>query len=427
MSRAGAFLSVLVLTSLVAAPVLAGCQAASGSASVEKETLTLTFWHSCSGKQKEALHALIEEFNAENESSIIVQADANEDYNKAHQKLLAAIALGEPPDLALVQPYQMAVYVAADALVPLMENGEWGVEEDDFLPTALEAGRVEGKLFGLPLWQSLEVMFYNIDLLKEADFVGDPPRTWEEFADMCRAVNEEGVTGYAFVADLSVFVGWILAWGGEILHFNEEPGVEALTMLQELFIGGQAYQVSSPDEMLARFAEGKAAFVMDSTDRLNAYIEATAGADFQWSIAPFPNLAQSAPAVLMSGPVIVILAASPERRAGAFRFARWLAGGEQAARLAVAGEKFPASLSAANAEAMRDYLESHPLYAKAFSFLPYGRPEPTLAAWPTVRGILRNAMFDAIDMGRDPREALNDAASKAEAVLNRTQINTDFN
>ncbi len=397
--------------------------------------ITITFWHASTGEEGEALQTLIAEFNAQNENGIIVKAEGYGDYDYVMKRIVAAIALGSPPDLAIAYGSQIATYAAADALVPLdgyIANEEWGLLlPTDIFPVALEADRFSTfnhEILGFLLDCSLEVMFYNIDLLQAAGFEGNPPQTWEEFAEMCRAVSKGTTSGYTFIPDASTLISWILSHGGELIdqdgerpRFNEDPGVEALTLLADLMDGGQAYQAADFDSMLMSFANGWAAFVTGSTDNLPAYIEATTDDEtgkprFKWSIAPLPH-STAEPVILARGPSLVLFVTTPERQLAAWRFVRWLTQKEQATRWALATQRFPIRRSVAEMEEMAAYFEMNPLYAKAFGFLPYSRAEPAIASWETVRGILYNAMAEVVSLGKSPRTALNDAAIKAHAAL----------
>ncbi len=408
--------------------------APAATSTAENAGLTITLWHAATKEQQEVLSALVEEFNAENEGHIAVRAEHQDDYGYLRKKILAAIALGTPPDLTIDSRSQIAVYAEADAIVPL--DGyveEEGPDLADFFPAILDAERYPAsghRLMSLPLDRSLEVMFYNVDLLKKADLEGKPPQTWEEFAAMCEAVTGREVKGYTLLPEASLLIGWILSRGGQLVSqdgtkalFNEEAGIEALTLVDDLLIDGQAYLAADFDDILNSFAGGKVAFVMDCTDNLPAYIEATTDEQtgqpkFEWSVAPFPH-DTAEPVVFVRGSSLAILATTPEREKAAWTFARWLTKGQWAARWALASNRFPVRRAAAETEEMKAYFGQKPLYAKAFSFLPYGQEEPAIAEWEIILGLLRNAVADVVDLGQSPRKALDVAEVEAEAVLVR--------
>ncbi len=408
--------------------------APAATATEEARGLTITLWHVATEEQQEVLSALIEEFNAENQGRITVRAERQGDYGYLRKKILAAIALNTPPDLTIDSQSQIAVYADADAIVPLDGYVEGtGPGPADIFPAILDSERyptLEHRLMSLPLDRSLEVMFYNVDLLKEAGLEGKPPQTWEEFTAMCEAVTDRQVRGYTFAPDASLLIGWILSRGGQLVSqdgkkalFDEEAGLASLTLVNDMLVNGQAYLAADFDDVLTSFAEGRVAFVMDSTDNLPAYVEATTDEQigqprFEWSIAPFPH-DTTEPVVLVRGPSLAIFATAPEREKAAWTFARWWTEGRWAARWALASHRFPVCRAAAETEEMKAYFGQAPLYARAFGFLPYGQGEPVIAEWETISDLLREAVAEVVDLGRSPRKALDVAVVEAEAVLVR--------
>jgi ABC-type glycerol-3-phosphate transport system substrate-binding protein len=116
----------------------------------------------------------------------------------------------------------------------------------------------------------MEVMYYNMDWLKELGYEA-PPTTPEEFKEMaCKASQQpfskataEGPVGYELSIDASRFASWTFAFGGDVFNtetgeytYNSEAAVQAMTFLQDLFKEGCAAlpTVRRPDRLRRRQA-----------------------------------------------------------------------------------------------------------------------------------------------------------------------------
>ncbi|MET9952483.1 extracellular solute-binding protein [Streptomyces sp. NPDC006339] len=93
-----------------------------------------------------------------------------------------------PPDVALMGAYsdfaaQGRLYSASELLSIRAEA--------NFLPPLVEAGSVDGTLYGLPFVASSRLLFYNQDLFDKAG--AEPPKTWSDVKDAATELKKEGV------------------------------------------------------------------------------------------------------------------------------------------------------------------------------------------------------------------------------------------
>jgi len=394
----------------------------------------IVFWHVSTKKHYDILTALINEFNETNKWGITVKEEYAGYYGDIFKKIQAAIAAGEPPDLAVAYQNQTAVYAKAGAVVPLDDYvssekyGLSGVDLLDIFPSFLEADRLpefDGKLMSFPPARSSELMYYNIDWLKKLGYDG-PPETWDEFKEMCLKATDPaaGTAGYAINPSASTFAGWVWSRGGEIISedgktalFNNEQAVEALTFLQELIDAGAAYQIAERYGDQTDFANQKVLFTFGSTAGLPYYKAAIEKSDapFEWSVAPFPHSTPD-PVVDVYGPSWTVFKTTPEKQLAAWLFIRWFTQPENTAKWAMVANYFPVRQSSIDLPEMKEYLEANPVYAKAFGFLKYGKVEPGVSGWSEVRGIISDAIVAVIN-GADPKATLDAAVEEANAVL----------
>jgi ABC-type glycerol-3-phosphate transport system substrate-binding protein len=234
---------------------------------------------------------------------------------------------------------------------------------------------------------------------------------------------------YPFVESVSTFNAWLYSRGGQQLDdagrravFNSPAGVESLHLLRRLIDAGLAWRPEDPYGDYVAFANGQAAFAFSSTGNSPLYADAyegavyRGGAPFRWYQTMIPQADPENPATALYGASFFILRGDAAQEEAAWRLIRWFTDQDQTARWAAQLEAMPVRASAL--EVMTDTLEAYPfLQTQAEGILPYGRPEPAVAAELQVRDILHTAIISVTHGYADPQTALDQAASKANAIL----------
>ena len=211
----------------ILAAVLVVAVGLSGAAQV-----SITFWHAMSRHLGETLTVLVDKFMDEN-PDVKVDLIFQGGYGALQQKLIAAVAAGEPP--TLVQEYENWTTQWLDALVDL----------DLFLPQALLddihpsfAQEFDGRVVTIPFNKSIVIFYYRPDL------VPTPPTTWEEYKAMIQKVAEDtpGAFGTVFRSSVAeIFLTLLAQAGGSILSedwsevtINDERGLEVAEFVAEI-------------------------------------------------------------------------------------------------------------------------------------------------------------------------------------------------
>lgn len=313
-------------TTAAAAPTATTAAAAGGAGSpVDNVTITtpqeVTFWHVSTQTQGENLQKMVDQFNSTH-PNIKVKAEFAGNYTDIRKKILAAVTAGTTPDVAVAYPNQVAEYANAGKIVALddyINSAKYGFSPADvkdlyaaFL--AVDRNPTQGnKLMSLRTSPSMEVMFYNIDMLKSLGFDGTPPKTWDDFAKMCKAAQAKGKKGYAISVSASTLAGWIFSRGGDVISsdgktpmLTSKEAVDSLTWLKDLVDNGCAYQIAQAYADQTDFANGNVLFTFGSTAGLPYYRDAiqdkaTNKQKFEWSIDPMPH-STAQPVVDMYGP-----------------------------------------------------------------------------------------------------------------------------
>jgi len=85
------------------------------------------------------------------------------------QQFLSAVATGEPPSILYADRDQVGSLAARGALIPLDDciDGE-GIRTDDFVESAIEQVTLDGTVYGIPEFNTVQLTMANADLLDDA-------------------------------------------------------------------------------------------------------------------------------------------------------------------------------------------------------------------------------------------------------------------
>jgi len=389
--------------------------------------VTATFWHGMSGVLLPAVDELTRDFNRLN-PGIAVNAQYQGNYGVLNQKLIAAVAAGNPPTISQVFPTWTDQLMRANAIVPVSRffRGPDGLSEEelnDVFPILRQANTFGGTMWTMPFNKSLYLLFYNADLLKEQNL--KVPQTWDEFVTTARALTKEEsgrVVRYGFVVrpNVDYFTTMLLANGGAFLRtekevaFNSPAGVEALQWLVDLV---QKHKVAYvlPGFADADFGAGKVAMYIATNPGLS-FAKAAVGGKFQVGLAPLPF--KKARATLLSGTDVAIMAkATPEQQAAAWKYIKFLTSTNGTTRWSLRTFYMPVRRSGRDSTLMRVYLRDNPEHKAGLDSLEFAKSEPSVAEWQEVRDIISDAVEQALLGKGSAQQALDAAAQKANRLL----------
>ena len=383
------------------------------------------------------LSEMIRDFETQN-PDVLVKIAAKNGYPGIHDAVLAEMPGGELPDLAVAFPSMIAKYAEGGLVAPLdayLNDPEVGLTDDDLAdiyPGYLDAAQLPGfgrQIMAFPFAQNAIGMWVNGTLLAQAGW-DHAPATWAEFEQACFDVSARtGVGCYPFVESVTTFNAWLYSRGGQQLDgtgqraaFNGPAGVESLALLRRLMDAGLAWRPDTPYGDYIAFANGQAAFAFSSTGNSQLYAGAYDGAltrgmaPFQWYQTLIPQADPEQPATTLYGASFFVVQGDPAQERAAWRLIRWFTDTDQTARWAAELQALPVRVSALGI--MTETLEAHPVVlAQVEEILPYGKPEPAVAAELEVRDILYTAIISVTQSLADPQTALDRAAIEANAVL----------
>lgn len=278
-----------IMTGLLAAACMlafTNCQREEAKKQPQREQLVLWHYWDIPENQRH-LEELVEDFNvSQKEAEINVRYIPDEDFKK---QLALAMAEGTMPDIALVDSsdfqflHHMQPFAELTGQIPELEN---------YLPQALSACTVDGKIYGQPFGVNCTGMFYNKELLEKAGC--QVPTDWEEFRETAQKTSSEGVSGFAITAlpteeSMYEFLPLLWSMGGDVHSINSEASAGAFSFLDDMEQEGSLSKQSislTMGDLTNQFIQGKIAMMFNSSMAIDSIEEEAPGMEF--GVAPIP-------------------------------------------------------------------------------------------------------------------------------------------
>jgi multiple sugar transport system substrate-binding protein len=404
----------------VAALLLSACS---------KKDTGVQFWHAMGGPLGDSLDVLVAEYNRTHPGQE-VQSIGNANYEALSQKIMGAVAAGQPPDLAQVYEAWTAELIENGSVEPLTEyvNGPNGLSAEelaDFLPGMLENNTWDGVLYSVPFNKSVRALYWNKDLFATVGLT-HAPTTWAEYMDYAKRLTKDQdgdgqVDQWGTAGEISAWMfenlliqngGAVVTPDGSVAAFDSPAGVEALDYMVKLLTeygkvtGGYEYQND--------FQAGKVGMIEGSTVSLSFM---KGKYTFHLGTAPLPVGKQRG--CLVAGTNVVIFADAPvKHKEAAWEFIRWFTSPEVTARWAAATGYAPVRKSAMDDPIMVSRFEEVEGWRQVFDQFTFAGYEPRTPAWYAGRKALQEVGVEsALRKQKTPLEALTDAATAVNAEL----------
>ena len=310
----------LQLTGATGAAIAGGTALAACSGSSAGSNTTQTqFWYAFNNTQDQAYYQknFIDAYNAAKPPTKAVLTVKQ--VSTIDQLTQTALASGKGPDiLSITSPSEALNYQHAGNLLPLdtyVSKYGWS---NSFLPWALNAGRIGGKLYSLPANYETMAIFYNPATFSANGWT--PPTTRAEFEAICQDAAGKGIMPVAAGnADWQAATEWHVtevwnAYAGPQALYDALTGkrtwtdpvfVDAIAMLKGWFdkgwFGGStdSYFTNKFATMYQKLAAGKAAMMLSgswSFTEILPYFGSAAGNSATWDWAPLPSMNTGVPA-----------------------------------------------------------------------------------------------------------------------------------
>jgi sn-glycerol 3-phosphate transport system substrate-binding protein len=345
-------------------------------------TIDITYWGSFADILGEAEQEVVNRFN-ESQQDVRVTYEFQGNYEETAQKLTAALAARQVPDVALLSDVWWFKFYLSKALAPLdefIDANEYTTS--DVVDSLLVEGNREGQQFWLPFARSTPLFYYNVDMFEEAGLTDGPPETWSEFEEVAPSLVNESEQRVAFAHPSSgSYIAWLFqgvtwAFGGRYsdqdfnIHIAEPEAVAAGEFYRRSVADGWA---STPDDIVADFASGLTAAMMASTGSLTG-VKEQVGDSFNFRTAFL--LKEKEIGVCTGGAGLSVMAgAPPEKQEAAFKFIAFATSPEITTFWSQATGYMPVRKSAVESEEMQAFFEENPNFRTAVEQLPLTQPQ----------------------------------------------------
>lgn len=136
------------------------------------------------------------------------------------QRMLMAFSAGKGPDIVYLITDHLAQFGTMGVLEPLDSYIPEDVKSD-YNESALQSTTLDGKIYAIPMLQTVNPFIYNIDLLEQVGWdTNNLPETWEDLEMLFEKVKAAGKIGFLYFggenANLS-FYTWMWQAGGNVL------------------------------------------------------------------------------------------------------------------------------------------------------------------------------------------------------------------
>jgi multiple sugar transport system substrate-binding protein len=363
--------------------------------------------------------------------TVTPQFYGNSDY--ALQKVLSAIAGGDPPDISYLYGSNAANIASTSKLVPLTNwlNQDKAFGWDHFYPFERAVATVGGKVVGVPALVDNLALVYNKTLFKQAG-LSDPTPNWT-WADMKRAALKltnpaKKQFGWAYVNDASedtVWRFWAMLWqaGGHILTpdgkkaaFDSAAGIKALTYLQSLSKAHAIYLDNGSDNYLPLFGSGHIGMLWTGPWDLQQIRQSKV--DYGVTILPGDENHQT-----ISGPDNwVMFNNGSQRVAAAWEFLQWFTSPKIDLQWCLGTGDLPIRDDVQSLPGFKTYLTRYPGVEEWVHNLTNSKQNrPVSVAYPKISTAIGQAVQGVLLGKYQPKQALAQAAQTTDGLLSAPQ------
>jgi multiple sugar transport system substrate-binding protein len=373
---------------------------------------------------------LIKEFEKDNPGVKVAYINMPE--GNAMARLQVLFAGGSAPDVMSLHGAYFLQFAAKGLLMPLEEfmSTRKDLKLADFYPKMIDGCRYEGKLYSLPRYTSVYVLFYNKDLF-DRERLPYPSYgwTWEKYLSdaiaLTKDTNGDGrIDQYGCAIDFwgARLYPWIWQNNGKIFDpeknrclVDDKNTVDAIQFLVDL---KYRYNVTP----LALSAEYKSNVELFKVGRVGMFISGAWDIQnlkyenrFSWDIAPLPKKKRMATILGMENYAVSSVTKEKEL---SYKLLEFLLSKPTQLKMAEKLEKQPSLMSLGN-----EYARAKPGYDRKVlvDAVDYGIVPTNIRQYNEVYDVLQKQL-DLVWMGKKPVKA---GLSEAAANINEMLIKTD--
>ncbi|MEU3733885.1 extracellular solute-binding protein [Streptomyces sp. NPDC033538] len=305
------------------------------------------------------------------------------------QKVTAALASNDAPDVIEVGNTQVAQYAQSGGLLDLTDK-KADLGGDAWLKGLAEPGAWEGKQYGIPYYAANRVVVHRKDLFQQAGIDPAAIKTRDQWITATQKLNKgnqqgiylTGQTWYALAGfiwdeggDLAVKDGG--TWEGALDTPEALAGMEFYKRLQALGKGPKDADEANPPQAEV-MAKGEVAQIISVPGGASVIAEHNPELKDKLGFFPIPGKTADKPGAVFTGGSDLVIPAASQHQDAAYTFIKELTGDAWQKKLALAMSYVPNKTTLASAVA------SDPGAAAMAVGAAEGRATPNTPGWAAV-------------------------------------------
>ncbi|MBI3963052.1 MAG: extracellular solute-binding protein [Deinococcus sp.] len=335
-------------------------------------------------------------------------------------------------DVADVDVIWTPAFAAAGWLVDVTEQFP-DLRERGVAQASIDSVEYQGRIWGVPFFNSAKHFYYNQGMLEAAGFTR-PPQTLDELMQYSIALthgegdNKVYGSSWSWVQDEALVVDWVLlAYAVSDVplftddgqpQFTQSGGVQALQWMVDMVNSGSIDPASlsnHEDEVSNTFLAGKAAMEINweglpaAADADNPDKSKIVGQLRRSLIPAQPPIVSST----VLGPEGLAIMANSTHQAEALEFLNFILSEDLQRQGFIWGGFFPIYDRLYNDPELAAVLPQFSLYGEQFT---YAHPRPKLVNYIEVADVIREELHSALLGQKTPQQALDDATQRIAAL-----------
>ena len=352
-------------------------------------------------------------------------------WTAAHEKLLTAHVGESTPDLAQLGNTWVPEFDTIDALenlTPYVQRSS-SVDPADFFPGIWATNTIGEDVYGIPWYVDTRLLFYRTDILASVGY-SEPPRTWEEWVDAMRRIDEAG-GGNRFpillpTNEWSQPILLALQQNSTLLNEDGTRGAfrgpefrRAFEFYVSLFRQGHAPVLSNSQvaNVYQQFEAGDFAMYITGPWNIGEFRRRLSPSmEGKWTTAPMPAPpGETYPGTSLAGGASLVMFKRSQKKDAAWKVIEYLSEPAQQIRF----YELTGSLPAAKDAWDQPPLSNDPLVVAFRRQLENVTPTPKVAEWEQIATIVWEAAESAIRGERSVDGALAWLDSLADRILEK--------
>jgi sn-glycerol 3-phosphate transport system substrate-binding protein len=409
-----------------------------------KKPVEITFWHEMSRLNADWLTQQTAAFN-NSQHDVHVTLVQFPNYQDLLTKYLAGLSTGALPNLFQPEDTTVQRLIDSKSTLPMqacVDADHYSLS--DFLPRATAFYSYKGVLQGMPWSISNIVLWYNRTAFQKAGLdPNKPPQTLDEVMADSRAIVQSGAAKHGISLRVEPYLFEFInakSGGTYVNHGNGRDGrptaatlttpvaQQIWTWWKQMVDSGLALNTGGAtgniDHMLA-IGNGDAAMTFEASaviGTVRQVLETGQYGTVRIGIAPLPALKAGGGVPVGDGSVWIPKASSPEKRAAAWQFVKYLSSAQEQASLAAELGFAPIRTSATAVPVLQQRWAAEPIFKVSYDQLVSGPTDvatvgPLIGDYQGVRDAVRNGMVSMLTRGLSPKAALQKAQREADSAI----------